>query len=155
MNTDDRHCEYALRSVGLWELITERGGLDGELKSDVLSQGQKQLFSLARAILRARIALEQSFANGSRGNGGGLLLLDEVNSSVDHDTDMLMQEIIRREFQSYTVICVAHRLDAIRWYDRVVVMDKGQIVEVGSPEALIAQEAGVFRGLWMAGQGDI
>ena len=51
----DTDSEYALRVVGLWELLEARGGLDAQLREDSLSRGQKQLFSLARAILRQRL----------------------------------------------------------------------------------------------------
>lgn len=154
-NTSDQACEYALRSVGLWDTVVERGGLDGELKADILSQGQKQLFSLARAILKARKSSERELATDNQTTQRGLLLLDEVNSSVDHKTDMLMQEIIRKEFHSHTIICVAHRLETITWYDRIVVMDSGRIVETGPPAALLAREDGAFKRLWMAGKASI
>lgn len=71
---------------------------------------------------------------------GGVLLLDEFNSTVDADTDRLMQAIIRREFVRYTVICVAHRLDSVMDYDRVVVMNGGQVVETGPPKELIGRQ---------------
>ena len=133
----------------------ERGGLDGELKADALSQGQKQLFSLARAVLRARVASEQNCINGESQLRGGVLLLDEVNSSVDDTTDLLMQDIIMKEFVDYTIICVAHRLEAVvRWYDRVAVMDAGKIVEIGPVNWLLAKRDGVFKGLWLAGRGN-
>jgi ABC-type multidrug transport system fused ATPase/permease subunit len=67
--------------------------------------------------------------------------LDEVSSSVDHETERVIQDIIRTEFAEYTVIAVSHRLDMIMDFDRVVVMDTGRIVEVGRP-AVLAGEAG-------------
>jgi ABC-type multidrug transport system fused ATPase/permease subunit len=74
-------------------------------------------------------------------NRGGILLLDEVSSSVDRETEQIMQEIIRAEFRHYTVIAVSHRLEMIMDFDRVVVMDRGEVVEVGTP-ALLKGEAG-------------
>jgi ABC-type multidrug transport system fused ATPase/permease subunit len=67
---------------------------------------------------------------------GGILLLDEISSSVDVETERVMQEIIKNEFKGYTVIAVSHRLDMIKDYDRVIVMDTGEMVETGSPVEL-------------------
>ncbi|KAH8912436.1 putative ABC multidrug transporter [Coniochaeta sp. PMI_546] len=136
------NCQAALKAVGLWDIISSRGGLDAEFTAATLSQGQKQLFSLARAVYRTRMRPNQ--------DGGGILLLDEFNSMVDTDTDKLMQAIIRREFARYTVICVAHRLDAVMDYDRVVVMDGGQIIETGVLRELVEMQGGRFRELWDA-----
>ena len=136
---------YALKAVRLLELVTEIGGLDTELKEGSLSQGQKQLFSLARAILRARLRSKSS------SEVGGILLLDEINSSVDKETDEFMQGVIMREFKSYTVVYVTHKLDTAMDYDRLVIMDKGEIVEVGKPTELLMQEGGRFRALWQVG----
>lgn len=72
---------------------------------------------------------------------GGTLLLDEVSSSVDQKAQRIMQETIRTEFKNYMVIAVNHRLGMIMDFDRVVVMDTGEIVEVGKP-AVLAQEPG-------------
>jgi len=69
--------------------------------------------------------------------------------SVDDRTDALMQEIIRAEFMHHTVISVAHRLDTIIDFDRVVVLDKGRVVEVGKPADLLADSSrGWFKELW-------
>ena len=109
---------------------------------DSLSQGQKQLFSLARAMLRRRVRGESK---------GGVLLLDEVSSSVDVDTDRAMQGIIKREFEGYTIVMVSHRLDMVMDFDKVVVMDAGRVVEEGEPGVLVEREGGRFRELWMVG----
>lgn len=83
---------------------------------------------------------------------GGLLLLDEVSSSVDVDTDRVMQEIIRREFEGYTVVMVSHRLEVVvGFFDRVVVMEGGEIVECGSPRELLEVEGSRFGELWAVG----
>lgn len=78
------------------------------------------------------------------GSDHGILLLDEVSSSVDHETERVMQDIIRTEFRHYTVIAVSHRLDMIMDFDRVVVMDTGEIVEVGNPVELAGQSGSRF-----------
>ncbi|KAK7747489.1 hypothetical protein SLS53_001744 [Cytospora paraplurivora] len=93
-------CQEVLETVGLWSFVTERGGLAAGMVPDTFSQGQKQLFSLARAILRRRV---RSREVGTEKNGG-ILLLDEVSSSVDIDTDRAMHECIKSEFQGYTIV---------------------------------------------------
>jgi len=141
-------CELALQAVGLSDLDVSRGGLDAELDVSSMSHGQRQLLSLARAVVRVR---SRPPASGP----GGLLLLDEFNSAVDADTDRLMRDIVRREFAAYTVICVAHRLDGVVMeYDRVVVMDRGRIAEAGPPKELMKDPAGRFRELASAPPGE-
>ena len=66
---------------------------------------------------------------------------------MDVDTERLMQDVIREEFKGATVICVAHRLDAIMDFDRVLVLDKGQIIEDGNPKILLQHES-AFRTLY-------
>jgi len=127
--SDPQNCQSALQSVGLWDLVVEKGGLTAEMSAGTLSAGQRQLLSLARVILRRR-------HRASQGANGGILLLDEVSSSVDQATEKVMQEIIRTEFEGYTVVAVSHRLEMIMDFDRVVVMDQGSVVEVGVPRIL-------------------
>jgi ABC-type multidrug transport system fused ATPase/permease subunit len=91
----------------------------------ILSQGQKQLFCLARVMLR------KSNSEGSASREKGVLLLDEISSSVDKDTDVLMQGLIRTEFSNWTILAVAHRLETIADFDKIVVMDAGRVVDFG------------------------
>ncbi|KAF9887377.1 hypothetical protein FE257_010232 [Aspergillus nanangensis] len=91
------------------------------------SQGQRQVLSLARAMCRR----------------SKVVLLDEATASVDHETDMHMQKLLREMFPDCTVIAIAHRLRTIMDYDRVLVMAGGSIVENGAPIDLI-KEQGVF-----------
>ncbi|OLN82360.1 Canalicular multispecific organic anion transporter 1-like protein 2 [Colletotrichum chlorophyti] len=140
----DAECLSVLRTVQLAGFVEERGGLDEGLSADSLSAGQKQLFSLGRAILRRRIK-DAKFKR----RGGGILLLDEVSSSVDHATDRLMQEIIKEEFGTYTIVMVSHRLDMVMdFFDAVIVMDKGRVVETGSPRDLVGTAGSRFGELW-------
>jgi len=115
----------ALRKVKLLDTITANGGLDGELNPDTLSHGQRQLFCLARAILRK----------------SKIVVLDEATSSVDRETDKLMQEIIRQEFKDCTIIAVAHRLETILDFDRIAVLDRGKLIECDSPKNLLAEDS--------------
>ncbi|KAK1640158.1 ATPase-like protein [Colletotrichum phormii] len=137
----EAECLEVLEQVGLLAGIQERGGIGAELTAESFSQGQKQLFCLARAVLRRRVKRRG-------GTEGGILLLDEVSSSVDRATDLVMQEIIRREFEGYAIFMVSHRLDMVLDCDTVVVMDKGSVVEKGAPRVLKDRAGGVFRELW-------
>jgi ATP-binding cassette subfamily C (CFTR/MRP) protein 1 len=121
-NSNQDDCQRALESVGLWSLVEERGGLEELMKAESLSQGQKQLFSVARAVLRAK-------TRAKHGSTGGLLLLDEVTSSVDGATDVMIQDIIRKEFKDYSIIAVAHRMETLKDFDRIIVMENGSIKE--------------------------
>ncbi|KAG9554448.1 putative ABC multidrug transporter, partial [Aureobasidium melanogenum] len=129
-----QECQHALESVGMWDFVLGKGGLTASMSAGTLSAGQRQLLSLARVLLRRRHRSQQ-------GTDSGILLLDEVSSSVDQATEKVMQEIIKTEFERYTVVAVSHRLDMIMDFDSVVVMDKGCLVEVGNPRVL-AMEAG-------------
>ncbi|KAJ6781269.1 hypothetical protein PWT90_09203 [Aphanocladium album] len=160
-SASDEVFQESLEAVGLWTFVTEHGGLSGELTADEFSHGQKQLFVLGRAVVRRRVrALARladmrerpsegiDFANCT--GGGGLLILDEYSSNVDAETDERMHDIIGREFKHYTVVMVSHRLEATMAFDRIVVLDAGQVVEQGDPKTLLEKEGGRFRGLWAA-----
>ncbi|KAF4438951.1 abc transporter [Fusarium austroafricanum] len=117
-----------------------RTGLDSSFDIASLSHGQRQLFNLARAVTRRHI-------RGQVGASGGILLLDEVSSSVDSQTNDKMWKIIEDEFVGYTVIMIAHRLDLAMKCDRIVVMEEGRVAESGKPGELRCQEGGAFRRL--------
>ena len=121
----------ALTKTRLWGIIEARGGLDAEMNLQPLSQGQQQLFCLARAMLRT---------------GSKILVLDEATSNVDAETDQLMQRVIREEFRECTVLTVAHRLNSIMECDQVAVMEGGRVVEFGNPKELMARPS-AFREL--------
>lgn len=137
-------CEAVIRTVGLWSFIEERGGLHAGMTANTLSAGQRQLMSLGRALIMRRIRASNTGAAALSVMSGvldrGILLLDEVSSSVDHATDWVMKEIIRTEFKDYTVISVTHRLDMVMDFDKVVVVDAGEVVEVGNPPELASEE---------------
>jgi len=150
--SSEEECRDVLETVGLWELVEKRGGLMEGLSGEMLSQGQKQLFSLARAVLRRRIrARERENDFGAAVGDGGILLLDEVSSNVDQVTDRVMQEIIMHEFKGYTIVMVSHRLEMVIDFDRVVVMERGCVVEEGEPRELVGMERGKFKELWEVG----
>ncbi|CAI7641157.1 unnamed protein product [Penicillium discolor] len=93
-----------------WHLGThiEAGGRN-------LSQGQRQLIALTRAVLRR----------------SAIVILDEATASVDHDTSLEIQQIIREELQQSTVITIAHRIEAVKDADYFVVLDQGRVSRQG------------------------
>jgi ABC-type multidrug transport system fused ATPase/permease subunit len=95
-----------------------------------LSQGQRQLLCLARALLKAP----------------RVLLMDEATASIDYATDAKIQDTLR-ELKGSTIITIAHRLQTIVDYDKVLVLDKGEVAEFGAPWDLIAKDGGMFRGM--------
>ncbi|KAF6830211.1 ABC transporter [Colletotrichum plurivorum] len=143
---EEAECRSALERVGLLRAIEEKGGLAAALAADTLSAGQKQLLCLARAVVRRRV-------RGQKGAGGGILLLDEVSSSVDRATEVEMHNIIHEEFNGYTVVMVSHRLDTVMDCNTIVVMDKGSVAEKGKPQDLKEKEGGMFRELWNSSKG--
>lgn len=150
----EEDCWTALDSVGLNNLVEEHGGLAAGMDVEMLSQGQKQLFSLARALLRLKVRnrhLDNSYGETGAGRRG-ILLLDEFSSGVDYETDRTMQKIIREEFEAYTIIMVSHRLEMVLDFDTVVMMDAGSVVETGRPSILIERQGSRFRELWMVGR---
>jgi ATP-binding cassette subfamily C (CFTR/MRP) protein 4 len=68
------------------------------------------------------------------------LLLDEATSNVDMATDYYIQKCIKTKFKETTVITIAHRLNTIADYDKVIVMDKGRILEIGAPYELLLRK---------------
>ncbi len=93
-----------------------------------LSVGTRQLVCLARALLRK----------------SPILVLDEATAAVDLETDSLIQETIRREFSGCTILTIAHRLKTVLDYDRILVLDKGQVVEYAPPAELLARRESLF-----------
>ena len=98
-----------------------------------LSGGQRQRIGIARAFLKnARI-----------------VLLDEATSALDSESELEVQAGLDALVRNRTVIAVAHRLSTIVGFDRVIVVDKGRIVEDGPPQLLLRQKGGAFRQLWL------
>ncbi|KAJ2115314.1 Transporter of the ATP-binding cassette (ABC) [Coemansia sp. RSA 922] len=91
------------------------------------SSGQKQLIGLCRVIMRKH----------------KIVVLDEATANVDLETDKYVQKLIRKEFSDCTVLTIAHRLETIMKSDRIIVMDKGTIAEIGTPQELLAKD-GMF-----------
>ena len=96
-----------------------------------LSVGQRQLVCLARALLRKT----------------KILILDEATAAVDLETDDLIQATIRKEFKDCTVLTIAHRLNTIMDYDKIMVLDKGLIAEYDSPDHLMENSNSIFHSM--------
>ncbi|KAF8150782.1 ABC transporter [Crassisporium funariophilum] len=96
-----------------------------------LSVGQRSLVSLARALVK----------------NAKVIILDEATASVDYETDRKIQDTIAYEFKDRTILCIAHRLRTIIAYDRICVLDAGQIAEFDTPTQLYNNADGIFRGM--------
>uniref|UniRef100_A0A8C7RI32 ABC-type glutathione-S-conjugate transporter n=1 Tax=Oncorhynchus mykiss TaxID=8022 RepID=A0A8C7RI32_ONCMY len=121
--------EEVWRALELSHLKSFVSGLPDKLNHECseggenLSLGQRQLVCLARALLRKT----------------KILVLDEATAAVDLETDNLIQSTIRTQFDDCTVLTIAHRLNTIMDYTRVIVMDRGLITEMDSPSNLISE----------------
>ncbi|KAL6228992.1 hypothetical protein BDW75DRAFT_246137 [Aspergillus navahoensis] len=130
----DTRILHVLRRLKLDDLVDRLGGLDSPLDAERLSQGQRQLLCIARAMLA----------------GKRIILIDEASSNVDERSERLISEVMREEFANCTVIAIAHRLGAVVDFDRVAVMCGGRLLEWDSPRALLKRDS-EFKRLWDLG----
>ena len=130
----DTHIEWAIQQVhaqsfiqalpeGYSTTVTERGSS--------LSVGQRQLLAFARALAHAP----------------QILVLDEATSSVDTETEILIQDAVEKLMEGHTSLIIAHRLSTIQHCDRVIVLHKGEVIEEGTHGVLMRQK-GVYRKLY-------
>jgi ATP-binding cassette subfamily B multidrug efflux pump len=115
----------AAKAVGVHDfIISLPGGYDYEVKERgaTLSVGQRQLISFVRALV----------------HNPKIIVLDEATSSVDSETEVLIQQAISTLMKGRTAVVIAHRLSTIRNSDQILVMDKGEIKERGTQEELLA-----------------
>uniref|UniRef100_A0AAQ4RPU1 ATP-binding cassette sub-family C member 5 n=1 Tax=Gasterosteus aculeatus aculeatus TaxID=481459 RepID=A0AAQ4RPU1_GASAC len=120
----------ALEKTQIKEMISQ---LPHSLHSEVTENGEN--FSVGE---RQLLCVAQSSA---------ILLLDEATAAIDNETDRLIQETVRCAFDSCTTLIIAHRLNTVMSCSRVMVLDRGQILEFDSPAALLADENSRFRAM--------
>lgn len=116
-----QHQQQPIRALDLDTAVAPQGAN--------FSVGQRQVLSLARATVRQ----------------SQVVILDEATASIDYRSDMAIQKVLRSAFQDKTVLAIVHRLSTIIDYDRVIVMDAGQIREMGQPAQLYQQPGTLFR----------
>jgi len=121
----DSHCDQFIKDLpdGLQTKVGERG-----VK---LSGGQKQRVGIARALLK----------------NSPIVLLDEATSALDSKSEKYIQDSLHKLAHNHTMLVIAHRLSTLNFMDRIIVMDQGQIKEVGTHKELLAKK-GIYYKLW-------
>jgi ATP-binding cassette subfamily B multidrug efflux pump len=130
----DADVEQAAEDVNLGDFIrTLPGGFKEEVRErgSTLSTGQKQLISFARALA----------------HNPKILILDEATSSVDTETEFRVRDALNRMVEGRTALIIAHRLSTIQRADKIIVMHKGQVREMGTHQQLLAQR-GIYYKLY-------
>lgn len=126
----DSDIENAARAANAYDFIMSlKDGFDSKVgeRGITLSGGQKQRIAIARALLR----------------NAPVLLLDEATSALDAESEMLVQTALGKLMKNRTTLVIAHRLATVLGADRILVMDKGKLVEQGSHDALV-QQGGLY-----------
>jgi len=130
----DQDVEQAAEDVNLADFIRSLpGGFEEEVRErgSTLSTGQKQLISFARALA----------------HNPKILILDEATSSLDTETEFRVRDALNRMVEGRTALIIAHRLSTIQRADKIIVMHKGQVREMGSHQQLLAQR-GIYYKLY-------
>jgi ATP-binding cassette, subfamily B, bacterial MsbA len=125
--------ESAARAAYAHDFIVERGGYDtliGE-RGVKLSGGERQRIAIARAILK----------------DAPILVLDEATSALDTQSERLVQRALTNLMRDRTTIVIAHRLTTIHRADKIIVLDRGRVVDIGTHHQLMAR-GGIYRDLY-------
>ena len=139
-DASDADIEAAARQANAHDFIMEQSqGYDTPVGENgvTLSGGQRQRISIARAIVR----------------NAPILLLDEATSALDNESEKLVQQALEEVMAGRTTIVIAHRLSTIVSADRIIVMDKGEVVETGTHAELASRKGGLYAKLNMLGAG--
>ncbi|WP_264848848.1 ABC transporter ATP-binding protein [Clostridium omnivorum] len=125
-NITRKQVEEAIEFVGMTDYIWSlENGMDTKVTSDTLfSQGQKQLLAIARAIV----------------TNPPILLLDEITANLDSITEDKIVSVLKKASDAHTILSISHRLSSMIASDRVVILEKGRIKNVGAPEVLLQKD---------------
>jgi ABC-type multidrug transport system fused ATPase/permease subunit len=124
-----------MKDIGLENMLNKKNGLKYKVSEGGLnlSVGERQLICIARAIMRK----------------SKIIIMDEATSSIDYKTETLIQKSLEKSLKNSTVITIAHRIKTIINYDRIIVLQSGELIEQGSPRQLINSKKGTFYELYM------
>ncbi|CAD8136284.1 unnamed protein product [Paramecium pentaurelia] len=137
-----QHSDQELNDVALQcclgDLLLQKKGLDTEISEngDNLSAGEKQLISIARAVLKQ----------------SQIILIDEATANIDIDTESKIQQTIQTAFKKCTVITIAHRINTIMHCDKILVIDQGEAKEFDDPQKLLEDKSSIFYSLYLQGK---
>jgi ATP-binding cassette subfamily C (CFTR/MRP) protein 1 len=131
----EEQIEEQMKAIGLEDMLNKKNGLKYKVSEGGLnlSVGERQLICIARAIMRK----------------SKIIIMDEATSSIDYKTESLIQKSLEKSLKDSTVITIAHRIKTIINYDRIIVLQSGELIEQGSPRQLINSKKGTFYELYM------
>ena len=124
--------EGIVEECNLADVVEVKGGLDAIVTNESLSVGEKQLLCICRAFLKQ----------------SKIVLIDEATANIDTKNDRKIQEVIASKFAGSTVLTIAPRLTTLKNSDSILVLGDGEVLEWGSPKALLEKEGGVYREMW-------
>jgi subfamily B ATP-binding cassette protein MsbA len=136
-DTTEEQLNLVIKSACLDEFISElKDGLDAHIgeRGVLISGGQKQRIAIARAFLK----------------NAPIVILDEATSALDNKSEAVVQQAIDNLMKNRTVIVIAHRLSTVRNADKIVVINYGQIAEIGTHDELVKKEDGIYTSLYKA-----